>query len=61
VSPPLAAEFRRILPFWDAAPGTGALRIECAVLLSWSGSLVAEMLRALAAMQERHSRPPAAA
>jgi len=61
VSPPLAAELRRILPVQDAASGTGALRIECAVLLSWSGSLVAEMLRALGAMQQRLSRPSAAA
>jgi hypothetical protein len=58
VSPPLAAELRRIMPVQDAAPGTGALRIEYAVLLSWSGSLVAEMLRALAAMQERARRQP---
>lgn len=61
VSPALAAELRRILPFQDAAPGTGALRIEYAALLSWSGSLVAEMLRALAAMQERLPRRSAAA
>jgi hypothetical protein len=33
VSPPLAAELRRILPPQDAAPTAGALRIECAVLL----------------------------
>jgi len=53
VSPPLAAELRRILPSHDAIPSAGALRIECAVLLSWVGSLVVQTLAALAAAQER--------
>jgi len=57
VSPPLAAELRRILPPRDAAPSASALRIEYAVLLSWSGSLMTEMLRALAVANERRSRP----
>jgi hypothetical protein len=67
VSPPLAAELRRILPPQDAVPSVGALRIECAVLLSWSGSLTEETLRSLAAASERYpapergSRPSAAA
>jgi len=61
VSPSLAAELRRILPPQDAAPSVGALRIEYAVLLSWSGSLTMEILRALAVASERHSRPSAAA
>ena len=34
VSPPLAAELRRILPSRDEAPSAGALRIECAALLN---------------------------
>ena len=57
VSPSLAAELRRILPSGNAAPSVGALRIEYAVLLSWSGSLMVEMLRALAVANERRSRP----
>lgn len=57
VSPPLAAELRRILPPQDAAPSVGALRIEYAVLLSWSGSLMMEILRALAVASERRPRP----
>ena len=61
VSPPLAAELRRILPSRDAAPSADALRIEYAVLLSWSGSLMVEMLRALAAAHERLPEPSAAA
>ena len=56
VSPPLAAELRRILPWQDAVPSAGALRIECAVLVSWVGSLVVQMLSALAAAQERSQR-----
>ena len=60
VSPSLAAELRRILPPQDAAPSAGALRIECAVLLSWTGSLVIEMLSALASASRHLSRPPAA-
>jgi hypothetical protein len=60
VSLPLAAELQRILPSRDAAPSVGALRIEYAVLLSWSGSLMVEMLRALAAAHERLTQPSAA-
>jgi hypothetical protein len=61
VSPPLAAELRRIVPPEDAVPSAGALRIECAALASWAGSLVAQMLGELAAARERLSRPTAAA
>jgi hypothetical protein len=61
VSASLAAELRRILPSQDATPSVGALRIEYALLLSWSGSLVVQMLRSLAAAHERLSRPSAAA
>jgi Protein of unknown function (DUF2587) len=53
VSPPLAAELRRILPSHDAVPSAGALRIECAVLSSWVGSLVVQTLAALAAAHEQ--------
>jgi Protein of unknown function (DUF2587) len=53
VSAPLAAELRRILPSHEAIPSAGALRIECAVLVSWVGSLVVQTLAALAAAQER--------
>jgi hypothetical protein len=60
VSASLAAELRRILPSQDAAPSAGALRIEYAALLSWSGSLVVQMLRSLAAAHERLARPSAA-
>jgi len=61
VSPALAAELRRLLPPRDEAPSAGALRIECAVLLSWADSLVVEMLSMLEAAYERLPRRPAAA
>jgi hypothetical protein len=61
VSSPLAAELLRILPPRDEAPSTGALRIEWAVLLSWSGSLMVETLRTLAIASERRPRPSAVA
>ena len=61
VSPPLAAELRRVVPSQDAAPSAGALRIQCAVLLSWAGSLVVQVLSTLEDARERLSRPPAAA
>jgi len=61
VSPPLAAELRRILPSQDAVPSAGALRIECAALLSWTSSLVTQMLSALAAQCEHLLSPSAAA
>lgn len=47
VSPPVAAELQRIMPWQDAAPSAGALRIERAVLVSWIGSLVMQMLSTL--------------
>ena len=53
VSPPLVAELRRILPSHDATPSAGALRIESAVLESWVGSLVVQMLGVLVATPER--------
>jgi hypothetical protein len=60
VSASLAAELQRIVPSQDEPPSVGALRIEYAALLSWSGSLVVQMLRSLAAAHERLSRPSAA-
>jgi len=53
VSPPLVAELRRVLPSHDATPSAGALRIESAVLESWVGSLVVQMLGVLVAAPER--------
>ncbi len=61
VSPPLAAELRRILPSQDEAPSVGALRIECTVLLSWADSLTMQMLNTLEAARKHQARPPAAA
>ena len=61
VSPPLAAELRRILPSRDEAPSAGALRIECTVLLSWADSLTMQMLSTLEAARKRQARPLAAA
>jgi len=57
VSPPLADELRRILPAHETAPSAGALRIECAVLLSWVGSLVVQMLTSFGAAYERLQHP----
>jgi len=48
VSRTLDAELRRVLPSHDAIPGAGALRIECAMLVSWVGSLVVRLLGAIA-------------
>ena len=61
VSPPLAAELRRILPPHDAAPSAGALHIECAVLASWVGSLVVQMLAVFMAACERLQQASVAA
>lgn len=61
VSPPLATELRRIAPPWDQAPSASGLRIECAVLTSWTGSLAMQMLSTLEAAGKRLSRQPAAA
>ena len=61
VSSALAAELRRIAPPRDEAPSAAGLRIECAVLTSWTGTLTIQMLSALAAAKKRLSRQPAAA
>jgi hypothetical protein len=61
VSPPLAAELRRVLPSHDAAPSAGALRIECAVLSSWVSALVVQMLTALAVTYQRSQQVSTAA
>jgi hypothetical protein len=61
VSPPLAAELRRILQPRDAAPGAGTLRIECAVLASWAGSVALQMLAVFVAARERSQHAGVAA
>jgi hypothetical protein len=53
VSPPLAAELRRVAPPLDEAPSAAGLRIECAVLTSWTSSLTMQMLSTLAAARKR--------
>jgi len=60
VSPPLAAELRRIAPPRDEAPSAAGLRIECAALTSWTGSLTMQMLSTLEAAGKRLSPQPAA-
>jgi len=60
VSPPLAAELRRILPPRDEAPSAGALRIECAGLMNWASSLTIQMLSGLEAARARLSQPATA-
>jgi hypothetical protein len=49
VSPPLAAELRQIAPPRDGALSAAELRMECAVLTSWTGSLTMQMLRTIEA------------
>lgn len=61
VSPALAAELRRTAPPWEEAPSAAGLRIECAVLTSWAGSLTIQMLSALTAARMPRPRQPAAA
>jgi hypothetical protein len=53
VSPPLAAELRRVLPPQDAEPSAAVLRIECAALASWVGELVVQMLAVFVNARER--------
>jgi hypothetical protein len=60
VSPSLAAELRRIAPPSGEAPSAAGLRIECAVLTNWTGSLTMQMLTTLEAARNRLSRQPAA-
>jgi hypothetical protein len=60
VSPPLAAELQRIAPPWDEAPSAAGLRIECAALTSWAGSLTMDMLSTLEAAGRRLARQSAA-
>lgn len=61
ISPALAAELGRIAPPRDEAPTAAELRIECAVLTSWTGSLTVQMLSVLAAARKRVFGRPAAA
>jgi hypothetical protein len=49
VSPALAAELRQIAPPRDGALSAAELRMECAVLTSWTGSLTMQMLRTIEA------------
>ncbi len=60
VSPPLAAELRRISPPRDEAPSAAGLRTECAVLTSWAGSLTVQMLSTLDEVSKHLPRQPAA-
>jgi len=60
VSPPLAAELQRIAPPWDEAPSAAGLRIECAALAIWAGSLTMDMLGILEAADRRLARQSAA-
>ena len=53
VSPPLAAELRRILPPQDAEPSASMVRIECAALATWVSGLVLQMLAVSVAERER--------
>ena len=59
VSPPLAAELRRIAPPRDEAPSAAGLRMECAVLTSWASSLTMQMLSTLDEVYKALSRQPA--
>lgn len=61
VSPSLAAELRRIAPLRDEALSVAALRIECAVLTSWTASLTMQMLSTFVAAHDRLSRQWASA
>lgn len=60
VSPPLAAELRRIAPPRDDTPSAAGLRIECAALTSWAGSVTMQMLSTLEAAGKCLARQPAA-
>ena len=61
VSPSLAGELRQIAPPREEAPSAAGLRIECAVLTSWTSSLTMQMVNTLDAARERLSRQPKAA
>ena len=53
VSPPLAAELRRILPPRDAEPSASMVRIECAALATWVSGLVLQMLAVSVAARDQ--------
>ena len=53
VSPPLAAERRRILPPQDAVASASMVRIECAALATWVSGLVLQMLAVSVAAREQ--------
>jgi Protein of unknown function (DUF2587) len=60
VPPQLAAELQRIAPPRDEAPSAAGLRIECAALTIWTGSLTMHMLSTLEAASESLARQSAA-
>lgn len=59
LSPALAVELRAIAPPRDETPTAAGLRIECAALTTWTGSLVIQMLSAIAACKHLPRRPAA--
>jgi hypothetical protein len=61
LSPSLVAELRRVAPHRDETPSAAELRIECAMLVSWTSSLTMQMLSVLEAARNRRSREPTAA
>ena len=61
ISPALVTELRRIAPPSEDAPSAARLRIECAILTSWTGTLTMEMLNTIEAVGSHLSRQPAPA
>jgi hypothetical protein len=61
ISPSLVAELRRIAPPSEDAPSAARLRIECAILTSWAGTLTMEMLSTIQAVRTLQSRQPVSA
>jgi hypothetical protein len=56
VSPALVTELRRIAPPSEDSPSAARLRIECAILTSWTGTLTMEMLNTIEAVGSHLSR-----
>lgn len=61
ISPALVTELRRIAPPSEDAPSAARLRIECAILTSWTGALTIEMLDTIEAVGSHLSRQSAPA
>jgi hypothetical protein len=61
ISTSLVTELRRIAPPSEDAPSAARLRIECAILTSWTGSLTMEMLNVIERVRAHLSRPQAPA